>query len=105
MKLTDEDLRLLEAEIRAAPERPPVMQGTGGLRKIRFAPYATGAGKSGGARACYVCFAEFDLVYLCAVFPKIAKANLTPSECEQFRMLLQSFRQYLRRNSKKGVTP
>ena len=38
MKLTDEDLRSLEAAILAAPDAMPVMRGSGGLRKIRFAP-------------------------------------------------------------------
>jgi len=72
------------------------MRGTGGLRKIRFAPRRAGAGKSVGARACYAYFAEFGLVYLCAVFPKNEKANLTASESEAYRKVLESFRRYLR---------
>jgi hypothetical protein len=48
MKLSDDDLRSLEAAISDAPDRRPVMAGTGGLRKIRFAPEKSAAGKSGG---------------------------------------------------------
>jgi hypothetical protein len=105
MKLTDEDLRALESAIAEAPEAPPVMRGTGGLRKIRFAPESSGGGKSGGARACYAYFAEFGLVYLCAVFPKNAKANLSAAECEAYRKVLDSFHRYLREQRKKGWTP
>src|SRR5436309_5208414 len=105
MRLTDEDLRALEAAIQKGPARPPVMRGTGGLRKIRFAPAKSSGGKSGGVRACYTYFAEFGLVYLCAVFAKSAKANLTAAECEDFRKVLEAFRRYLRDNWKKGWTP
>ena len=106
LKLGDEDLRALESAILAAPDGPPVMKGTGGLRKIRFAPAGSGGGKSGGARACYAYFPEFGLVYLCAVFPKNAKANLTAAEAGAYKDLLQRFTQYLRQNFKsKGVTP
>ena len=62
--LTDDDLRVLESAIQNGPTTPPVMKGTGGLRKIRFAPLSHGGGKSGGARACYAYFPDFALVYL-----------------------------------------
>ena len=105
MKLTDEDLGALESAIAQAPEAAPVMRGTGGLRKIRFAPQRSGGGKSGGARACYAYFPEFGLVYLCSVFPKNARANLSAAECEAYRKVLDSFRRYLREHGKKGWTP
>ena len=105
MKLTDEDLRALERAIADAPDASPVMSGTGGLRKIRFAPVASAGGKSGGARVCYAHFAEFQLVYLCAVYPKNEKANLTAAERNAYRAVLESFRRYLRENWKKGLTP
>src|SRR5437899_3054285 len=104
MKLTDDDLRALESAIFEAPEAAPVMRGTGGLRKIRFAPQRSGGGKSGGARACYAYFPEFGLVYLCAVFPKNAQANLSAAECEAYRKVLDSFGRYLRDQGKKGWT-
>ena len=87
------------------PDAPPVMRGTGGLRKVRFAPVSSAAGKSGGCRVCYAYFPEFGLVYLCAVFPKSARANLTPAESEAFRKVLEVFRRYLRQNWSKGWTP
>ena len=105
MKLTDDDLRELEVAIAEDPTGPPLMRGTGGLRKIRFAPSHSAGGKSGGARACYAHFADFGLVYLCAVFPKNEKANLTAAESEAYRKVLDSFGRYLRENWKKGWTP
>jgi hypothetical protein len=105
LKFTDDDLRALEAVILANPAGP-VMKGTGGLRKMRFAARSSAAGKSGGARVCYATFPEFGLVYLCAVYAKTDKANLTTSEAAAYRAVLQRFLQYLRQNySSKGITP
>lgn len=103
MKLSDEDLQRLETAISQAPAAPPVMRGSGGLRKLRFA--TSSGGKRGGARVCYAYFPEFGLVYLCAVFGKNAKANLTAAECAEYRQILEAFRRYLRENWKKGWTP
>src|SRR5688500_17934498 len=105
MKLTDEDLRALEAAIQDAPDGPPVMRGSGGLRKVRFAPASSSSGKSGGARACYAYLPEFGLVYLCAVYPKKARANLPTAELEEFRKMLERIRRYLREHWRKGWTP
>ena len=105
MKLADEDLRALEKAISDAPDKAPVMTGTGGLRKIRLAPVNRAGGKSGGARVCYVHFAEFRLVYLCAIYSKNEKANLSAAERNAFRKLLEALGDYLRAGWSRGRTP
>jgi len=57
--LTDDDLRFLEAALMANPDAGPVMRGTGGLRKMRFAPPSWHTGKSGAVRVCYAHFPEY----------------------------------------------
>ena len=59
---TDNDLRRLELELLKKPNAGAVMQGTGGLRKMRFA--FEGTGKSGSARVCYVDFVIHETIYL-----------------------------------------
>jgi hypothetical protein len=49
--LGDEDLARLQAGLVADPAAGDVVPGTGGVRKVRFAP--AGRGKSGGVRVCY----------------------------------------------------
>ena len=100
--LTDVDLQALEAAILSGP---PVMRGTGGLRKIRLAGARRAGGKSGGTRVCYAYFPPFGLVYLCAVFPKNEKANLTDTERNAYRQVLARFDQYLRERHQTGRTP
>ena len=52
-KLLPEDARReMEEAIVAAPEAAPVIRGTGGIRKLRWA--GSGRGKRGGVRAIYM---------------------------------------------------
>jgi hypothetical protein len=50
--LDDGALRALERELIDAAEKGPVIEGTGGLRKLRFSPPGSGRGKSGSYRVC-----------------------------------------------------
>jgi len=76
--LNDDDLRMLQLILLENPEAGVMMQGTGGLRKIRFA--LQGKGKGGGARVCYVVFAEFEMIYLITAFTKDEQDNLSQEE-------------------------
>jgi hypothetical protein len=105
LRMTDADLRALELAILEEPAKPPVMGGTGGLRKIRFSGEHSSGGKSGGVRICYVYFPKFGLVYLCAVFPKNEKANLSHQEKKIYRQVLMEFERYLDAYFGKGWTP
>jgi hypothetical protein len=103
--MNDQDLRALETAILEDPSRPPVISGTGGLRKIRFSGQRSSSGKSGGVRVCYAYLREFDLIYLCAVFPKNEKANLSGQEKNAYRKTLADFERYLSEHFGKGWTP
>lgn len=71
--------------VAANPETGDVMQGTGGVRKVRLA--GKGKGKSGGYRIIYY-FGGGDIpVYLPTVFGKGEKANLTQGERNALRSI------------------
>ena len=55
-----------------------LIQGTGGLRKLRFA--VEGKGKSGSVRIIYYYYHESIPVFLITVFAKKEKGNLTKAE-------------------------
>ncbi len=55
-----------------------LMEGTGGVRKVRFA--IGGRGKSGGARVVYYFHSEAMPVYLLTLFAKNEKSNLAKAE-------------------------
>lgn len=81
MGLSDEDLRRLENLILQDPEAGALMQGTGGLRKLRFA--FENRGKSGSARVCYVDFVLRETVFLITAYPKNEKRKSQQSGTKQ----------------------
>lgn len=85
----DTDLQALEIMIMVAPTGPPIVPGTGGLRKIRFARSERNVGKSGGARVCYVYFEEWKIVLLVVAYGKNEKDDLDPDEKRAIRALIQ----------------
>ena len=87
MGLTDRDLRRLQEELLADPGIGKVMQGTGGVRKMRFA--FEGHGKSGGVRVIYVDFVVKEKLYLITAYPKSEKDNLTKAERNELKRLVQ----------------
>ena len=90
----DEDLRILELDIMKHPDKYPVMQGTGGLRKARVA--LENKGKSGGARVCYVDFVFAEVVYLITVYSKKEKDNISREERNEIKKAIELLRKGLK---------
>lgn len=78
--LSDDDLFALQILLMGGPKRPPVIPGTGGLRKVRFSPPAWRKGKRGALRVCYVYFEEYAIVLLVIVYAKGEKDSLSARE-------------------------
>ncbi|APW58715.1 hypothetical protein [Paludisphaera borealis] len=93
--LSGEDLRQLELVILENPTRPPVVQGTGGLRKIRFAGRGSARGKSGAYRVCYVVYPDFGVIALVVVFGKKEKDDLSPADRRAVAVVIGAFREEL----------
>jgi hypothetical protein len=96
-RLQDEDLQALERMIMERPDAGDVMRGTGGLRKMRFAPPSWHRGKSGALRVCYALYRDYGLVFLVTFFSKNEQANLMPAERVATRTLLDRITLALRR--------
>ena len=60
------------------PKAGRIIQGTGGLRKVRMA--RAGTGKSGGTRVIYYYHNEAIPLFLLNIFGKNEKSNLSKSE-------------------------
>lgn len=84
--------KTLAAMLHSARQTQGPMAGTGGLRKMRFAPPSWHTGKSGAARVCYVVVDGAAVVYLLLIFPKNEKANLTAVERAYFRQRIADLR-------------
>ncbi|HKI17822.1 MAG TPA: hypothetical protein VKA15_08070, partial [Isosphaeraceae bacterium] len=78
--LGEDDLLALEIEILRGPELYPIVKGTGGVRKVRFARSGAWRGKSRAYRVCYAYFARHGMVFLLTAYGKNEQANLTKAQ-------------------------
>ena len=62
----------------AHPKAGDLIEGTGGVRKLRWA--RAGMGKSGGVRVIYYVHSEAMPLYLLTLFAKNERANLSKAE-------------------------
>ena len=95
LALTDEDLQALEELLLQRGKSGPVIPGTGGFRKIRFAPPSWRSGKSGAARVIYAYFFEIEWVVLFLIYGKNEQGNLTPKQKQAAREWIASFKRRL----------
>ncbi|KFZ36835.1 toxin RelE [Shewanella mangrovi] len=83
---TDDELKDLQAELIAQPDKGDLIKGTGGLRKVRMAVGNTG--KSGSVRVLYV-LSHADKIYFVLAYPKSVKESLTDEEKSKLKQLVQ----------------
>lgn len=76
----EHDLLELQNAIMAATERAPVIQVTGGLRKMRFAPARWKTRKRGAIRVCYAYFPMNALVLLVMRYGKATQDDISSQE-------------------------
>ncbi|MCU8008992.1 type II toxin-antitoxin system RelE/ParE family toxin [Shewanella sp. SP1S1-7] len=86
---TDDELKDLQAELIAQPDKGDIIKGTGGLRKVRMA--VGNKGKSGSIRVLYV-LALADKIYLVLAYPKAVKDSLTAEEKAKLKLIVQSLK-------------
>ncbi len=85
--LNDDDLKNLEKELLDNSKVGNVLQGTGGVRKMRFSfPHR---GKSGSARVIYVDFEVYERIYLITAFQKADQENLSKVERNDLKKLVE----------------
>lgn len=87
--LKDEDLAALQIAIMAAPQKPAVVAGTGGLRKIRFAQQGSSRGKRDSYRIGYVFFPAYSIVLLVVIYGKNEKDDLSEADCRAIRHVIR----------------
>ena len=83
--LTDSEKQGIVSYLAAHPQAGALMQGTGGIRKFRWA--SGNKGKSGGVRVIYYYHNELIPLFLLTVFGKGEKANLSRAERNELAKL------------------
>lgn len=83
--LTDEEYAGLQWHLALYPRAGEVIQGTGGLRKVRWT--GGGRGKRGGTRVIYFHVASQDQIRLLLIYRKGVKDDLSAAEKKILRKL------------------
>ena len=86
--LSDEEYRLLQAALVARPDAGRLIQGTGGLRKARWA--AQGRGKRGGIRVIYYWYVKGSRLLMLLAYPKSQQDDLTPRQRAILRKIIET---------------
>ena len=76
--MDEEERAAMEFNIASAPEVHPVIPGTGGFRKARWA--RQGQGKRSGFRVIYFYIAEPGRIYMASIYGKFQKQTLSAAD-------------------------
>jgi hypothetical protein len=86
--ISDDSYHKLQIELIKRPESGDLIQGSGGLRKIRWR--LPGKGKSGGIRVIYY-FDAPSTIYMLLVFRKNSQADLTQTQLKYLKNLIREW--------------
>ncbi|MAJ39580.1 MULTISPECIES: type II toxin-antitoxin system RelE/ParE family toxin [unclassified Pseudoalteromonas] len=88
--LSDDEYRLFQADLMVNPKQGDVIQGTGGLRKVRVA--SKRKGKRGGSRVIYYYLDDKRRFYLLTIYSKNEVTDLTADQKKQLKEFLEVWR-------------
>ena len=93
--LDDIDLIPLELCLLENPDTGRVMQGTGGIRKLRWA--LPNKGKSSGIRILYLDYIVSEKICMFDLFPKREKSDLSQSEKAALKQVVKQIGEELKK--------
>ncbi|PVZ41845.1 type II toxin-antitoxin system RelE/ParE family toxin [Pseudomonas sp. CC120222-01a] len=88
--LEDDTYRLLQVKLMSTPDAGDLIEGTGGLRKLRVA--ASGHGKRGGARVIYYHFNSDSQIAMLYIFPKNEHSDLSSEQRKALKNIIEYWR-------------
>ena len=88
--LDDEGFRDLQNSLMANPEAGDVIEGTGGLRKLRQADPRRGKGKRGGLRVIYYWWDGKRQFWLFTLYDKDEMADLTQQQRKALKEMIKA---------------
>lgn len=88
--LSEDEFRDLQLALLSNPKSGSAIQGTGGLRKIRFK--AKGKGKRSGVRIIYYFLDQKARFYLLTIYSKNEVTDLTATQKNKLKLFMEVWR-------------
>lgn len=88
--LNDDEYRELQSFLIEQPEAGDLIQGTGGLRKLRWS--LNNKGKRGGARVIYYWQISVDKIYFFTLYAKNEMSDLSSDEKKTLKQMLEDWK-------------
>lgn len=84
--MSDDEYKALQGALVSRPDMGTLIQGTGGLRKVRWT--LEGKGKRGGVRVIYYWMTQYEQLYMLYVYPKSEQEDLTPVQKKTLKTIV-----------------
>jgi len=85
--LSDDEYKELQEALVNRPDRGTIIQGSGGLRKVRWR--LEGRGKSGGIRVIYYWVTGDEQIYMLLAYSKSELDNLTAEQMKALKTIVE----------------
>lgn len=85
--LSDDEYRLIQNALVLRPDLGKIIQGSGGLRKLRWS--GSGRGKRGGSRVIYYWFKGRDTILMLFIYKKKERDELSKEQLNILRELVE----------------
>lgn len=85
--MDDEQYSALQLHLAKLPDAGRLIQGSGGMRKVRWA--GSGRGKRGGLRVIYYWWIATDRISMLLVYPKSGQDDLSADQVKLLRKALE----------------
>lgn len=92
---TDQDYADFQDYLSDHPDQGDVIEGSGGLRKIRWANKKRGKGKRGGCRVLYLHVPDYARILLLEIYGKNEQENFSAQDLREFKKLVQEYKETL----------
>lgn len=89
--LTDDDYKNFQEYLCNNPEIGDIIQGTGGVRKVRWSLPNTG--KSEGVRILYYYLSDDGKVYLMMIYTKSNQINISDTDKQRLKQVITAIKQ------------
>lgn len=92
---TDRDYADFQNYLSDQPDKGDVVEGSGGLRKIRWSDKKRGKGKRGGCRVLYLHVPNYARILLIDIYGKDEQDDFSQEDLKDFKRLVQEYKEVL----------